>query len=287
MLATQPGTTMITGLQHAAAIILILSLLFLPPLKAQSATVTNNVLFRTFMVRSDRDGETIFSIDVDQREYWITAKHILTGAKHPPHGTIDAKTVTLKILSQVGESENWITETFNVIDPGQDVDIAVLAPQKALLDEKNLVQSAKVDSAKVTFGGECEFVGFPFGSAWTTKFEKGEIVHLPFIKRCTICGQITSPQRIWVLDGINNEGFSGGPAVFETGPSQQIFAVISGFRREPIDVVALPLPSTGEPQPQAAALANTGFILAYDLTCAIEAIRKNPIGPKRHIEQKP
>jgi hypothetical protein len=162
----------------------------------------------------------------------------------------------------------------------------VLAPQKALLDAKNLIQSAKVGSAKVTFGGECEFVGFPFGSAWTAKFEKGEMLRMPFIKRCTVSGLITSPERVWVLDGINNEGFSGGPVVFETGPSQQIIAVISGFRREPIEVV--PLSNTGEePHPKEAALANTGFILAYDLACAVEAIGKNPIGPKRSGEQKP
>jgi hypothetical protein len=34
------------------------------------------------MVKGKEIG-TIFSIDVDGREYWITAKHILTGARHP------------------------------------------------------------------------------------------------------------------------------------------------------------------------------------------------------------
>lgn len=232
-------TMMLTSQRQRVIAVLVFCFslsLYTPTLMAQSATVTSNVLLRTSMVRSDKDAGTIFSIDVEEREYWITAKHILTGAKHPPHGTVDAKTATLKILSQVGDSENWIPETFNVIDPGKDVDIVVLAPPKALLDEKS-IQSAKVGSANVTFGGECEFVGYPFGSAWTAKFEKGEMIHMPFIKRCTVSGQITSPQIIWVLDGINNEGFSGGPVVFQTGPSQQIIAVVSGFRTEPIEVV--------------------------------------------------
>jgi hypothetical protein len=281
------GEAMMLPAQRALAVcVLAVCLGFLYPRYAiaQSATVTNSVLFRTFMVKSDKDGGTIFSIDVDEREYWITAKHILTGANHPPYGTVEAKIVTLSILSQVGERENWIPETFNVIDPGKDVDIVVLAPQKALLDEK-IIQSAKVGSANVTFGGECEFAGYPFGSSWTAKFEKDEMVRMPFIKRCTISGQITSPERVWVLDGINNEGFSGGPVVFGTGPSQQIIAVVSGFSREPIEVVPVVPPNAGEAHPREAALANTGFIFAYDLSSALDAIKKNPIGPKRGSKQ--
>ena len=244
----------------------------------------------------DKDGGTIFSIDVDEREYWITAKHIITGAKHPPYGTVEAKTVVLQILPQIDASKDWIPVTFTVIDPGRDVDIVALVPEQSLLG-KIPIQSAKVASAEVTFGGECEFVGFPFGSAWTAKFEKGEMLRMPFIKHCTISGQITSPQRIWVLDGINNVGFSGGPVVFQTGPAQQIVAVISGFMTEPIEVKPLSEitpPQRGatnnpsdEAHPKEAALANTGFFFAYDMTCAIDAIKKNPIGPKRASSQNP
>jgi hypothetical protein len=259
-------------------------------LMAQSATVTGNVWFRTFMVKGKEIG-TIFSIDIDEREYWITAKHLLTGAKHPPFGTVDAKTATLGILSQNESNKEWNAVSFRVIDPGKDVDIIVLAPETSLLG-KNTIETAKVSSAGTMFGGECEFVGFPFGSAWTTKFEKSEMIRMPFVKHCTISGEIRSPQVIWILDGINNEGFSGGPVVVDTGPQQHIIGVISGFQREPIEVV--PLPDSASPQsggandssaqrrPKEAALANTGFFFAYDMTCAIEAIKKNPIGPKRN-----
>ena len=262
-----------------------------PTVQAQSATVTNNVWLRTFMVKSDKEAGTIFSIDVDEREYWITAKHIVTGAKHPPFGAVEAKTVTLSVLPQSDSNKDWISISFNVIDPGKDVDIIVLAPENSLLG-KNPIQSAKVASAGTMFGGECEFVGFPFGSGWTTKFEKSEMIRMPFVKHCTISGQITSPQVVWILDGINNEGFSGGPVVVETGPTQHIIGVISGFRREPIEVVPVSEITPSEPggapnntpaqsHPKEAALANTGFFFAYDMTCAIDAIKKNPIGPKR------
>jgi len=38
-------------------------------------------------------------LDVDGREYWITAKHILTGAEHPSYGIVTSKAVSLKILN--------------------------------------------------------------------------------------------------------------------------------------------------------------------------------------------
>lgn len=248
------------------------------------------------MVKSDKEGGTIFSIDVDGREYWITAKHILTGAKHPPFGTVEAKTVTLSILSQVQENAEWHPISFKVLDPGKDVDIIVLAPETSLLGN-NPIQTAKVSSAGVMLGGECEFVGFPFGNAWAAKYEKGEMLRMPFVKRCTISGHITSPAFVWVLDGINNFGFSGGPVVVETGSQQHIIGVVSGFQSEPIEVVPIPdatpsqsggsRDSSGQPHPKEAALANTGFFFAYDMTSTIEAIKKNPIGPERKDNKNP
>jgi hypothetical protein len=104
----------------------------------QSAQATNNALFRTFMIETNFGRGTTFSIDVDNREYWITAKHMFTGVKTGPAGAFTAKTVQANILSQSGEGEeghdlHWMTETFNVIDPGKDIDILVLVPEHLLL----------------------------------------------------------------------------------------------------------------------------------------------------------
>jgi hypothetical protein len=52
------------------------------------AQPTYDILERVLMVQSQNERGTIFSLDVDQREYWITAKHILTDAKHPPSGLL-------------------------------------------------------------------------------------------------------------------------------------------------------------------------------------------------------
>jgi hypothetical protein len=75
------------------------------------------------MIESPTSRGTAFSLDVDEREYWITAKHVLTGAEHPPYGSIKSKTAQLKIL----QGQQWITVDFSVLDPGEDIDIVVLA----------------------------------------------------------------------------------------------------------------------------------------------------------------
>jgi hypothetical protein len=120
----------------------------------------------------------------------------------------------------------------------------------------------------------------------------------PYVKHCTVSAIVRDKGlAIWVLDGINNEGFSGGPVLYGTGPNQKAFAVISGFHQEPLEVLpALPsgekktnsippapkLPGKKSKDPEKEIVnANSGFILAFDLEPAIKAIQDNPIGPLR------
>jgi hypothetical protein len=251
---------------------------------AQSAQPTSGVLARVLMVQSQYFSGSIFSIDVDNREYWITAKHILTGAKHPPYGSIASKSVSLKILNPGAEGEQWMSVVFSVIDPGNDVDIVVLAPPGPLMDGP--FQSIAVSSDNIGLGNDCEFLGFPFGGGWRAKFDNGKSYWMPFIKHCVTSAFNTEPQRMWVLDGINNDGFSGGPVIYHTGPQQQIFAVISGVRQEPAEVIfGNSEDNLGKLNPPASQKAtvnvNSGFIIAYDIKYATDAIAANPIGPLR------
>jgi hypothetical protein len=81
-----------------------------------------------------------------------------------------------------------------------------------------------------------------------------------------------------VLDGINNEGFSGGPVVFRSGKQQKIMGVISAWRQEPVQVAYA---SSTPLLPKATVRVNSGFIIAYDIHHAIKAINKRPIGSSR------
>lgn len=263
----------------------------------QSAQPTSNILSRTFMAQTTSDRGTIFSIDVDNREYWITAKHLLTGAKHPPYGSYANPSATLDILNPGAEGQQWITVTFSVTDPGKDIDIIVLmAPQPLLIKPLPL----NTGSTGVIMGGECEFLGFPYGGGWRASMDKSNPVWFPYVKHCFISALLPEAGKVWVLDGINNDGFSGGPVLYNTGIQQTVFAVISGYHTEPAEVIpespAIPAP-TGLPTNQAAPASpkaeahgketvnvNSGFIIAFDINSAIDAIHSHPIGPLRSAQ---
>ena len=168
-------------LWFAASILGILA----PLAQAQSAMPTWNALLRVRMIESQYGKGTAFSIDVDQREYWITAKHMLNGAKHPPYGSVTVQSVSLKILDPASNGtdenpvENWETETFTVLDTEKDIDIVVLAPSHVLLNTP--LPSEPAESAGAMFGGECEFLGFPYGG-WRTQIPGSPgTVWMPFV----------------------------------------------------------------------------------------------------------
>jgi hypothetical protein len=270
-----------------------------PLVLAQSSMPTNNVLTRITMVESAYGRGSMFSIDIDGREYWITAKHVVTGSKHPPFGSITHTSVSLNVLDPGAPIEKWSAVSFTAIDTEKDVDIVVLAPSEVLL--KNPLPSVKADSSGAFLGGDCEFLGFPFGGGWRVLYG-GQSYVLPFVKHCTVSAIVnkstgtaltkaisTEDRRVWILDGINNEGFSGGPVFFRTGQDQQIMGVVSGYFTEPTEVVPAvhktlhkSSVSDGRPKHQKEKVdINTGFIIAFDIQYALDAARKQPLGPLR------
>jgi hypothetical protein len=258
------------------------------------AQPTINILQRVFMIEYDNERGTAFSIDVDGREYWITAKHILTGTKSKPYGTFGKKTVELKLLNPGGDGQQWMLRQFTVLQPTADVDVVVLVPTAKILPT-DVHPSPPATSDGLTFGGSCEFLGFAYGGGWRVKLEKGAYWS-PYIKRCGISG-MDIDSRLWILDGINNLGFSGGPVIFGTGNDLKIVAIISGYIQEPAEVIAgaptLVVRDRGYENSRAPKAQrhgqeivnlNSGFILAYDIEHAVDLIKANPIGPMRKSE---
>jgi Trypsin-like peptidase domain len=252
---------------------------------AQSAPTTN-ILTRITVVESEYGLATAFSIDVDGREYWMTAKHVLTGAQHPPYGSLTKKSASLRLLNPGVKDIEWLPVSFSVLDPGNDIDIAILAPPNPLLQSAPAVMGDPTFS-HVTLGSACEFLGYPSASGvvWRGEWDNGKFQWMPFVKHCFISSLPDRQTKAVMLDGINNPGFSGGPVIYQTGPEQKIIAVISGIVTEPSEVLPsivakIPLESSPEHHKEKVN-ANSGFIVAYSIDPAVEAIRKNPIGPLR------
>lgn len=238
-----------------------------------------SLLGRILMVETSFGRGTIFMLDVDRREYWITAKHLLNGATDPHHpGIIREPEAVLRMLNPDGPGEEWITARFAVIDPGNDIDIVVLAPREPLL--KTQVDSLRPGAA--TLGAGCGFLGFPYGAAYRGKYKRSGTFWLPFVKRCSVAAVIDEPRKVWVLEGINSKDFAGGPVFTGTSSGLTLFGVISYFGTEPLDV--LPENPVVKPDPNQinqGANAASGFFLAHDIQSAIDAIYRNPVGAPR------
>jgi hypothetical protein len=298
----------------------------------QSIVINRPALLQTRLIQTTKGIGTVFVVNVDDREYWITAKHIFTGIENAPPGIFTTKTVQANVLLPFSKGDNdqdkkWVTVTFTTIDPGKDIDILVLAPDHSLTkylppQSMKLVSDADPadEHALVPIGGDCDFLGYPYGSGWRasiplytlnkgSKPDEGSNFTLsqftktvnwawsPFVKRCTLsASMVQNGITVFVLDGINNLGFSGGPVVTGNGGSLDVFAVISSFHAEPLEVLPAPEPGQtyvspippppplpgqkSKQQPKQVVESNSGLILAYDITPAIKAIHDNPIGPQ-------
>jgi len=278
---------------HRLALCLVIICTTATTTKAQLAQATTGILFRTVMIKTATEQGTMFSIDVDGREYWLTAKHLLTGAKHPPFGPVKEKMVSLYVLDPMHPGTEWDSYKFTVIDPGEEIDIVALAPEKRI--QQFPVPSLAVSAEQATIGGECEFLGFPFANSWRAELPGGQSYLMPYVKHCYISGRIDHPAKMWILDGINNDGFSGGPVIFRTGADQRIMAVVSGYIGEYSDVIAVPIapaasqknnsgtttkPNVSAQKKKNVVSVNAGIISAFDAQYAIDAIKANPIGPQ-------
>jgi hypothetical protein len=188
---------------------------------------------------------------------------------------------------------------FAILDPSKDIDMVVLAASKPLMPKEGNVtpRGAVPDSTILFLGSDCQFLGYPavVGGAWQGILPDGKPHWMPFTKHCTVSAWTTDSPKLISLDGINNEGFSGGPVIWKTGAEQQIIGVISGYYKDRADVVALvqaqgsnditPTPLVqAQGSNKVVAQVNSGLFIATSIQLAVDAIRENPIGPLRHTQ---
>lgn len=224
--------------------------------------VTSNAIQRTVHVRFAGQIATAFFIDVESRQYLVTAKHVI------PH---IQGTDVISIL----HDNAWHDVGVRLVGhaPGE-ADISVLALPYRIAGADLVLPP---DAAGLTVGQDAYFLGFPFGLFGNMGAANNHYA-LPFVKRATVsCIEHNEHglHRIF-LDGNNNPGFSGGPVVFSLpGTSElRVAGVISGYRYEDQPVFhgaeSLPL-STRH---------NTGIIFSFGIGYATSLARGNPVGPQ-------
>jgi len=222
--------------------------------------ITTNVYQRTFRIKYQNSVGTCFTIDIDNKQYIVTAKHVVQGISD--HDKVE-----------IFYNGNWheVNTEISGHCPGE-IDITVFALDFQLSPPYPL----PADSTGIINAQDVYFLGFPFGlGAEVGGFNRN--FPLPFVKRATLSCIVPEKTRgtIFYLDGNNNPGFSGGPVVFAKHlklNDWNVAAVISGYRFDPQPVYIQDQPT------QLMARHNTGIIISYEIRHAVDVIRSNPNG---------
>jgi hypothetical protein len=248
------------------------------------AQMTSNVLLRVRMIQVGSALGSSFTIDVDRRQYLITAKHIVAGLKSED-------------IVQIRKSDGWLPVSVKVFRCDDPIDVAVLVPPTQLTENFPLEPT----SVGIHFSQDMFFLGFPYDI-----FTKHSLTPIPFIKKGIMSAQTNEKGvgRIF-LDGHNNPGFSGGPIVFRdlnrNNIVYKVAGVVTGYRHDTTPVLKPEEITWEQVKPEDIARSriqvkdgrvfrlndtgvlvqfNTGIVVGYDIQHALDLIHKNPIGPE-------
>lgn len=214
--------------------------------------ITANVYTRVLLVTFGDSLGTGFTIEVDGRQYLVTARHVATGPK--ANGPLRiAEGDALVPVSNLG---------LRVPDePG--IDVAVIALTSQLTRTLPLATTM----AGLTWGQDVYFLGYPFGlRSAPLPSDRGR--PLAFVKHAQHSGEYIDERgdRVLVLDGMNVPGMSGGPVVFRQPGSHefQVLGVVQSYMKHPAPV----LDATGT-ETDMTVVSNPGIVFAYNIEHAV------------------
>ena len=223
------------------------------PTKVRAASViTTNVLQRTFAIQYNGEIGTAFTIDIEGRQYLITARHVVA---------------RISENAEIGIFYDGAFHMFKtkIVGLGNGaIDIAVLALSQQLSVTLPL---PTVSGSQLTVGQDLYFLGFPYAMG-ADPSSTNPNYPFPFVKKAILSafGLDRDGASWFYLDGHNNKGFSGGPVVFGTPGGSEglvVAGVVSGF---------VPWPEPITQNGKATSLSyndNTGIMIAFNPTFAV------------------
>ena len=253
-----------------AALVFLVSLSAIADEMRLDGGIPFGILNRVFPIQFGPNVGTSFAIDVDGRQYLITARHLMPDISDGDEIRIFKGGIWRSIKVRPIFAKNPAT------------DIVALAPERPIVPALDIL----LGIGEAIVGQDVYFLGYPFGLASKSKNQ-----HIAFVKKAIFSAIDSTADGgpIVYLDGHNNKGFSGGPIIFSNRSQDrrlQIAAVVSGYRNQPTEVEEVEVSDQESPTGQVRKKTirfvreNTGIVIAFSLGAIEKAIRQNPIGPK-------
>ena len=230
--------------------------------------ITTNAIFRTFQIKWKDNVGTAFTIDHAQRQYLVTARHVVEG-------------IAADESIGIYYDNEWKVLPVKVVGIGTDeIDITVLTCSTLLSPSYPL----RATTEGLAYGQQVSILGYPFG--WRVGGEEiNRGVPLPFVKSGIVSAmEFGKVSRIF-LDVHGNRGFSGGPVLFiPTGKSNKELRVAGIVSFYPVPQLLPIVDHSGSTikdangKPIAYVKENPGFVVAIAIRHALDLIDANPIG---------
>lgn len=219
-----------------------------------------NALSRTLHVKCGPRSGSCFAIDVDGRQYLVTATHLL-------------KAQTEGAVVDILHGGKWKPLHVQVVGQGPaQVDVTVLALKfRIALPELGIVPSME----GLELGQDAFCLGFP-RAEWREHAAQAQRFPTPFVNKVCVAAlpDGSSAVRTVYLAGQAGPGYAGGPVIYQAagGGEARIAAVLSTFEcdGEPVYL--------GADHMHVSARHNPDLLVSYDVQHALDVISLNPIG---------
>ena len=233
---------------------------------------TTSILHRVFSLRvviiveneaEILSGGTMFVIDVDSRQYLITARHI-------------ARYISSNTQVQVWRDGRWNDIPIRIIGHGTgDIDISVLDSSLNMIPLEYRF-TLPTGLGQIALGQEMMFLGFPIGYDLSTTHLLPTSYPIPLVKYARLSAMGLSGYPMW-FDGHSNQGFSGAPICFvrdgDSDSEVRVAGVVTAYKPVNLPVYTPDGYETGLYHQE-----NMGLGLAWDIQHCLDIIDQNPIG---------
>jgi S1-C subfamily serine protease len=219
---------------------------------AQDA-VPAEMIFRTLLINTGTKYGTAFTYDYKGRVYLVTARHLAEG-------------VPLSSF-QVWKHNGWQKLPVNktLYPKSKKVDIAVLGTDETI-SQPYSITVADESSVGVAVGQQVWFLGYPFQLMSRTSDGKS----YPFMRRgaCSAIDGHDLSAIVVLIDGFNNEGFSGGPVIYWNFKAHryELLSVVQGYINENARV------QVNDKEVKTQLLVNSGIMVSYSAAHIKEAL---------------